>query len=271
MPAWFAIPLIQAGAMLASQFMQGRANKSAAKWEVEQNRVNTDIAYNRQMELLKYQLDYNSPLAQMQRFKDAGLNPNLVYGQGSPGNMQNAPNPPTAAPARRAPVDFSAMANAGMQLAQMKLMESQAGLTEAKTDESIIKQDLIKAQTAVTNANPYLAEGYVSSMVAQLKATAEMKKQEAGFMTEKVGGTIGDTHLIQAQERGRLIMDKQMETLFRKYDMAGQDQKIKAEIVRSKEFQNELSRIQVEWMKNAEITPQHIYQGIFMLLQNLMR
>lgn len=29
---------------------------------------------------------YNAPAAQMQRFKDAGLNPNLIYGQGNAGN-----------------------------------------------------------------------------------------------------------------------------------------------------------------------------------------
>jgi ribosomal protein L25 (general stress protein Ctc) len=32
---------------------------------------------------------YNSPAAQMARFKKAGLNPHLIYGQGTPGNAQN--------------------------------------------------------------------------------------------------------------------------------------------------------------------------------------
>lgn len=30
---------------------------------------------------------YNSPAAQMQRYREAGLNPNLIYSQGSPGNQ----------------------------------------------------------------------------------------------------------------------------------------------------------------------------------------
>ncbi|MBQ3410779.1 MAG: hypothetical protein IJH30_03405, partial [Bacillus sp. (in: Bacteria)] len=49
--------------------------------------------YNRgQMELAKYQNEwnlaqwerenaYNSPIQQMQRYREAGLNPNLIYGQ----------------------------------------------------------------------------------------------------------------------------------------------------------------------------------------------
>lgn len=38
---------------------------------------------------------YNSPAAQMGRFKDAGLNPNLVYGQGTSGNSSPIPTPDT--------------------------------------------------------------------------------------------------------------------------------------------------------------------------------
>ncbi|WNK13107.1 MAG: DNA pilot protein [Microvirus sp.] len=35
--------------------------------------------------------EYNAPAAQMQRFKDAGLNPQLIYGQGTPGNASATP------------------------------------------------------------------------------------------------------------------------------------------------------------------------------------
>lgn len=53
-----------------------------------QNQFNLDM-WNRNNE-------YNSPQAQMERFKSAGLNPNLIYSQGSPGlssapPQQNAP------------------------------------------------------------------------------------------------------------------------------------------------------------------------------------
>lgn len=35
--------------------------------------------------------EYNSPKAQMQRFQEAGLNPQLIYGQGTPGNASATP------------------------------------------------------------------------------------------------------------------------------------------------------------------------------------
>lgn len=49
----------------------------------QQNQYNIDM--------WKMQADYNSPQQQMQRFAEAGLNPNLIYGQGSNGNMSQAP------------------------------------------------------------------------------------------------------------------------------------------------------------------------------------
>jgi len=58
--------------------------------ELEQwNRQN---AYNLQM--WNMQNAYNSPAAQMQRYKDAGLNPNLIYGQGQPGMASSMPQSP---------------------------------------------------------------------------------------------------------------------------------------------------------------------------------
>ena len=49
----------------------------------QQNQYNIDM--------WKMQAEYNSPQSQMQRFQEAGLNPNLIYGQGSNGNMTSAP------------------------------------------------------------------------------------------------------------------------------------------------------------------------------------
>lgn len=41
---------------------------------------------------------YNTPENQMQRYQDAGLNPNLMYGQGSSGNASSVPETHASAP-----------------------------------------------------------------------------------------------------------------------------------------------------------------------------
>lgn len=53
------------------------------KLAAQQNQYNIDM-WNMQNE-------YNSPMNQMKRFEEAGLNPNLIYGQGSAGNASHSP------------------------------------------------------------------------------------------------------------------------------------------------------------------------------------
>lgn len=51
-------------------------------------------AFKYNMEAIKYQNEYNKPVNQMARLREAGLNPNLVYGGGSgsvAGNLSTAP------------------------------------------------------------------------------------------------------------------------------------------------------------------------------------
>lgn len=57
----------------------------------EFNKQESELAFEREKEMWNMQNEYNTPLAQMQRYQDAGLNPNLIYGQGSPGNATSAP------------------------------------------------------------------------------------------------------------------------------------------------------------------------------------
>lgn len=59
---------------------------------------NLRLQVNAQKELFDYQNAYNSPSAQMERLKAAGLNPNLIYGSQSPaGNSGNVPSAPGGA------------------------------------------------------------------------------------------------------------------------------------------------------------------------------
>lgn len=58
------------------------------------NRTNIRLARSGQAydrEMWELQNEYNTPRNQMQRFSEAGLNPNLMYGQSSAGNATDAP------------------------------------------------------------------------------------------------------------------------------------------------------------------------------------
>jgi len=55
---------------------QDSYNRAAADRQDERSKDAVDLAWERETA-------YNAPLAQMARFKEAGLNPNLIYGTGS--------------------------------------------------------------------------------------------------------------------------------------------------------------------------------------------
>lgn len=85
---------------------------------------------------------YNSPAAQMQRFRDAGLNPNLIYGRGESGNAGSVNSPEASAfsldstRGRSAPVDV--MSNLLAQ-ADLKIKAAQANNLNVQTD--VIRED----------------------------------------------------------------------------------------------------------------------------------
>jgi len=77
-------PLI-GGAMIggASNAINSLLNIGQAKKEREYQKEMATTAYQRDVEMWNTQNAYNAPAAQMERLKEAGLNPNMVYGSGS--------------------------------------------------------------------------------------------------------------------------------------------------------------------------------------------
>lgn len=58
---------------------------------IQANKSMAEYSYSKDLEMWNRQNEYNTPQAQMSRFKEAGLNPNLIYGKGNPGNATVLP------------------------------------------------------------------------------------------------------------------------------------------------------------------------------------
>lgn len=86
---WFL--LISAGVSAVAGGIAQKKSVQTAKRNTDltilANQKNAELAFERDKEQLAYQNQYNTPEAQMARFKKAGLNPNLIYSQGNPGNQ----------------------------------------------------------------------------------------------------------------------------------------------------------------------------------------
>ena len=137
-----ASTLVGAGAQVASNRRTNKANERIA-----------NDAQEYEMEMWKMQNEYNSPASQMQRWNDAGLNPNLIYSQGTPGNASSMPS------AHKANVvnELSGI-NIGQSLDVLsmyqdyRLKESQIANTEARTLTEAYKPLLTEAQTEQTRS-----------------------------------------------------------------------------------------------------------------------
>lgn len=134
------MPLTAAGAAIigagisaagsgANAYAQGKMNKKTRDWNEKQyHRTRADALKDWAM-----QNEYNHPSAQMQRFRDAGLNPNLIYGQSNTADAVRSSDTPSWNP--RAP-------EVNLDGGQIMSNYFDAQVKQAQTDN-------IRAQTAV--------------------------------------------------------------------------------------------------------------------------
>lgn len=126
-------PAITAGASLLGQgigaYSAGRMNKRAERFA----RSMYDKQRQHAVDDWHMMNAYNDPSAQMQRLRDAGLNPNLVYGSGADATTSSAPRSSQShQPKYETPkLDLGSVA---MQAMQMKQLQANISRTEAETN-----------------------------------------------------------------------------------------------------------------------------------------
>lgn len=195
---------------IGSMIGQNRAIRQQIKAQKEENQKNRE--YNlmlartqNQWNLEQWQRenDYNSPTAQMSRFRAAGLNPNLAYGQMSNG----ASSPTLTSGAASSPTDMSAIGNKrnfGQAMQEMLGLEMQKAQIEAiKAGTEKTKEDT-KNVTASTEALT------IDNLYRAIKHQQDIK---IGDMNLKIGDStlkLNDNQLVQGVKTLE-IMDKTLE------------------------------------------------------------
>lgn len=112
---------------------QERANKANMKL--------AEYQYSKALEMWNRQNEYNLPKNQMSRLTDAGLNPNLVYGNGTVQGLTSAPAPQYHAPTIGAYTNFGSLGaeQAVTTYMQAKQTDALVNKTNAETNR-ILKQ-----------------------------------------------------------------------------------------------------------------------------------
>lgn len=137
--------IVNGAANVASTLLQNRANKKMQE---------KSFKHNTEMWHLNNQ--YNTPEMQMKRLRDAGLNPNLVYGSGTVTGNTSTQTPKYQAPElQRIPLEqvsplqvLGAYADLREKNAQAKKAESEAAWIDSEKSSAMVKNGIQAQQLA---------------------------------------------------------------------------------------------------------------------------
>lgn len=128
--------LVAVGSQVASTGASNLGSYLMYKHTREDNRQDATTAYNRTLDMWNKANEYNSPTAQMERLKQAGLNPNLVYGNGAT-TQASTPSAPQASSAPPARFEAPNMLPAISMYMDVKQKQANIDLTEEQKNNVI--------------------------------------------------------------------------------------------------------------------------------------
>lgn len=201
-------------------------NMQLAKYQNNWQTAENDKAWNRSVEMWNMQNQYNSPTAQMSRLRQAGLNPNLVYGSGVTGN--NAGSTPQYQPAKiqRATMEPYRGWNLGLSdavstfmamrqnKAQVENMEAQNKLIKEQARTEGIRQGNIAMSTARSGFDLNLARELRNVSID--RAIAEKNLSEASA----AGAWTGANQKVLQYELDRTLFDNKIKLSNAEYSTA---------------------------------------------------
>lgn len=222
-------------------------NKTNLQQVRETNKSNQELAqyaWNNDVAMWHMQNAYNSPAAQMVRFKAAGLNPNLIYSQGNAGNATNMPtyNAPTLQAGHVQPTP-ALIDVAGI------LESVEKGLNALEGHEQLVNQNaLSQAQATAARAQ---ANKSVTDQIESLERAASTKQQreQAGqlFNYSLEAARLNNQSMVE-----QILSQQQNNSLFdlRRQEYSLKNQLLQSNIVKTdNEAQKILSDIDVNAAK----------------------
>lgn len=207
-----------AGSMIGAN-AQRRANiqnMQLAKYQNNWQTAENEKAYARSIEMWNMQNRYNSPTAQMSRLRQAGLNPNLVYGSGVTGNSAGSAPQYQPAKIQRATMEPYRGWNLGLSdaasmymamrqnKAQVENMEAQNKLIKEQARTEGIRQGNIAMATARSGFDLDLARELKDVSVG--RAIAEKNLSEASA----AGAWTGANQKVLQYELDRTLFDNKI-------------------------------------------------------------
>lgn len=189
--------LIAAGATLTSSatnaYAQGRMNKKTREW----NEKMYNLQNKRDLDNWNLQNEYNSPQKQMERLTQAGLNPNLVYGNGATTTAGSVDSSNAPAWNPRAPeIDLAPASRDGLA-AYFDVQTKSAQLDNLKAQNTVLVQEA--ALKAATTAGTTASTAKSSFELGQAQRLADISAEAAAENLRSL--QIGNTFQLSENER----------------------------------------------------------------------
>lgn len=223
--------LINAGAVIYNTNQQKKAQREA-------NRANMELAkyqYSQEQAMWNQQNAYNDPSSQMARLRNAGLNPNMIYGSGSSGASGNATqlpkyNAPTLqpefAPLSGVPEMLSMYQNFQMKQAQINNLKATNENIQTRTANEALQAPILTSknerQKFDLSRDEYLRP-YQSAIIGNKARASEAELQQSwkrlGLMDQQIQQNILNQKLTEANITGAGIANEKRaaETVFQNY------------------------------------------------------
>jgi len=253
------------GAIAATQAVANVAAPTTGGWlSGKMNRRQARLQDKLNRKFLDYQNFYNSPAEQRKRWEEAGMNPALAYGQGTPGNQsspQQAVTPDLPDWAAILGQSVNNLNTTLMQQTQRNLIEANIDKTKAQTTTEGIKQ-------SVMSANPILRSDFVQATIERMQAEAKLKGHEARLLTQ-TQWRIGEDGSFEITSRMQDKLDSEIDLLKQRFKLGSLDTKIKGEVLNSKEMQNAILEVQKKFMTEFTLTPETWTQFVKIFLTKL--
>lgn len=228
------MPLLPAAAAaLGVGISSGVSAISGAISSGMQNKSNRELAeysYSKDLEMWHKQNAYNNPSAQMERLKEAGLNPNLVYGTGTVAGNTASQLPKYQAPKMDNSQAAQGMQNASQHLGQyltLKKLGAEINYIDANTVARNTQTDVFKQQALQSGLDVKLFQDTYEDKVAQSRTNTNTKEQALRNLQEVNKNLKADQKVksLQAQAIGKKITLDNFEIQLNKHGLSKQDSK----------------------------------------------
>lgn len=271
--------LINAGTSILGGVLSSNAAEKNAQYAYESqklaNQGNMELAkyaYSQNLEQWNRQNAYNTPQAQMERYKEAGLNPNLIYSQGSNGNAASSPtyNPPTLQPASRNAVDYGQVIgnsigqfnNLRLQQKEIELKDAQINNINSQASYNAVREALGGTQISLNNQlygfrgsyNP-LSLNYLSQRINNEVINANVLSQRAQNLAQEEQLLIANRRMLGLQYRKGSLEYKLAKQSYDDQLMQIRAQRVLTESrAFGEQLQNDVRKFHSDYVKNNGMT-----------------